>query len=412
MLNKKLNITDYIKVTISNNPLKNLASFIQKLGYLNQEILFVSDKKIWESNKNFFQQNFLLNFGDHILLEKPIADEKNLEIILKKSQNFKFIFAFGSGTINDLCKYASFKNNIKYGILISALSMNGYSAKNASISFNNHKKSLNAHLPIFIIANYQVLKKCPIDMTKAGLSDVVCFYSCIFDIKLNEIFFKTYVNEQALSLQIKSLNKFKKNFLNYSITDIAFLKILFELILNSGLAMTLDNSSLPASQSEHLISHYLTMKNPQLNYKILHGRLIATTTITSLKIQKSITDIMKSGDFKILIKKILQCNFPQKIIENQLGFEISQECYHEYQKKINKINSSFDLGEYYQKNKKDILKTLDKIIKNSEIVLKIFKHFDIKHDIKTINIDDKTYQEALLSAKYIRNRITCLDFTN
>ena len=412
MLNKKTKIADYIRVKISKNPLKDLTLFIQNLGYLPHEILFVSDKKIWELNKHFFQQKFLATFGDSLLLESPIADDKNLKIILEKSPKFKFILAFGSGTINDLCKYASFHQKIKYGIIISALSMNGYSAKNASISFNNYKKTLSAHLPVFIIANYNILQNCPLELTKAGLADVVCFYSCLFDIKLNEFFFGTYVNEEALSIQKRILKKFQKNFLAYKITDEAFLKILFELILSSGLAMTLDNSSRPASQSEHLIAHYLTMKNPQLNYTILHGRLIASTTLTALKIQKSIIEIMQSANFKDYLQLIVQQNFPYKIIENKLGSSISNECQQEFNDKIKHIKSSHNLIENYHNNKQIIYQKLNKISAESNVILKIFHHFDVKCAIEDLGIDNNLYQEAILYARFLRNRITCLDFVS
>ena len=124
---------------------KNLASKIDKIisekGFNFNEILFVSDEIIWENNQQFFKKNFNHQFANFLILKTPQANENFVNIIAKNAQNCELILGFGSGTINDLCKFSSKKLNINYVILISALSMNGYASKNASITINNHKKT-------------------------------------------------------------------------------------------------------------------------------------------------------------------------------------------------------------------------------------------------------------------------------
>ena len=65
--------------------------------------------------------------------------------------------------------------------------------------------------------------------------------------------------------------------------------------------MTIANSSAPASQSEHLLAHVLTMKFAQKTQAILHGRLIASSTISSLiNQQKIVENFSKNSPIKLL----------------------------------------------------------------------------------------------------------------
>ena len=87
-------------------------------------------------------------------------------------------------------------------------------------------------------------------------------------------------------MQKKIIEKLQKNFLKFDLKNEEFQEILIELLITSGQAMILANGSYPASQSEHLIAHCLTMKFPEKLKKILHGKLISITTNDSLLIQK------------------------------------------------------------------------------------------------------------------------------
>lgn len=388
---------------------KHLAPILLKFNIQFNEILFVSDEKIWNANKKFFPQNFLNKFGDVLLLEKPIAEISFVEKIIEKSKNFKLILAFGSGTISDLCKFASFKNNIDYAIVISALSMNGYMAKNASITVNDHKKTLSAHLPKIILADMRILKNSPIELTKAGIADVLCFLACKFDIEMNDMIFGVKIKKEAVNIQENIIKNFVKNYESFDLKDNKFLKTLLMIIINSGYAMTLNNSSKPASQTEHLIAHYLTMKKPEIVNEILHGKLIAITVISALKAHMAIIKLMEINQLNNNILKLFNEEFPSKKLQDKLSHKIIYECHEEFVNKINFIKNNQELLKNFEKNNKKIFKKLYKIHQDSLVIYAIFNHFKITYDNNEVNIGESEIQEAIYFAKYIRNRITALD---
>ena len=397
---------------------KNLATKIEKLiiemGYDFNKVIFISDQKIWENNQHFFKKNFDKKFAKFLILENPQANQNFVKIIVENAQNCDLILGFGSGTINDLCKFSSKKLNINYAILISALSMNGYASKNASITINNHKKTLEAQLPKAILCDLTILKNAPQQLNQAGLADVLCFYSCNFDLILSNKIFLQNINFEALKIQQKIVKNFVKNYKKFSLNDDEFLRQLLNMILTSGFAMTIANSSAPASQSEHLLAHVLTMKYPQKTQNILHGRLIASTTIFSLINQEKIVkNFQEKSAFKMLenfFENLQNEDFLKKI--NQFfGDDLAQECLAEYALKIEYLlKNSAKIIDNFKKNKAKIIKILDKNLFKNQFLIEIFEHFLVEFDFKKICFEDNEINEARLFAKFIRNRITSSDF--
>lgn len=381
----------------------NLKKFITKFGFENKKIIIVSDEKIIKNCSKFFAPNLEKIIQKQLILENPKADEKNLEIVEKSVQGFDLIIAIGSGTINDLCKLTSAKNNIPYIIFASAPSMNGYLSKNASILIEGHKKTVPATLPLAVFCDLEILKNAPKELIKAGIGDSFCFYSCWFDWYLSHILLGTYFDESLMKILQKKMNFLVKNYEKYSLDDEKLLKILIEILLISGISMTKAGGSYPASQSEHLIAHILEMKYMEKMHKILHGKQIAVTTLTSASLQKK---LLKNYAKKspILISEV---NFEEKL-EKYFDRKIALECKKEFNQKDILVKKSKNLSD--QDWRKHHLK-LSKILLDESKLKKIFKHFKINSSYKYFSINKKEYDEAVNLAKFIRNRFTCLDLS-
>jgi glycerol-1-phosphate dehydrogenase [NAD(P)+] len=409
-----IDLKSKILLKIQKNLVTKIDKLIIEMGYDLNKVIFISDQKIWENNQQFFVKNFDKKFANFLILENPQANENFVDIIVENAQNYDLILAFGSGTINDLCKYSAKKLNKNYAILISALSMNGYVSKNASITINNHKKTLEAQLPIAVLCDLAILKNAPQQLNQAGLADVLCFYSCNFDLILSNEIFLQKINFEALKIQQKIVKNFVKNYKKFSLNDDKFLRQLLKMILASGYAMTIANSSAPASQSEHLLAHVLTMKFSQKTHDILHGRLIASTTIFSLINQEKIVkNFLEKSPIKILenfFENLQNEDFLKKI-KQYFGDDLAQECAAEYNlKKEYLLKNSSKIIENFKKNKAKIIKILDKKLFKNHLLIEIFKHFEVDFDFKKIGFEDNEIKEAGLFAKYIRNRITSIDF--
>lgn len=377
---------------------------------LKKKKIFITDKKIWKNCAKFFEQDFLNNFNEILFLENPKADDENLKKISNKLKKIDLIIGLGSGTINDLCKFSAANKNISYAIFASAASMNGYLSKNASITVNSHKKTLIATLPEKVFCNLNILRNAPVELTKAGLGDVMCFYSCYFDWFLSGAILQTEFNEKPFEILHEKMQFLIKNYSKFSIKNDEFLQLLIEILMLSGFGMTLAGSSNPASQSEHLIAHSLDMKYPKEFTKLLHGQVIAVSTLSASEKQ----ELLLKKDFKqLLIDLKLRANAVlndknkleelQKKLINFFGKKVAEACLCEYLQKLELIRNANNLSS------KDLQK-LHQIYFPKEELRKIFAHFKVKTTTKSLGFTNEEYLAAVEMAPFIRNRFTCLDF--
>ncbi len=379
------------RVRISDNFTQDFANFLASKiqGKIRKKVLFVTDEKIWKNCSRFFAQDFLPQNYRTLILKNPHPDEKNLQKIAKNLHDVDLIIALGSGTINDLCKYTSAQRNIPYAIIASALSMNGYLSRNASITISRHKKTLPATLPEAVFCDVRILKSAPTRLTKAGIGDSLCFYSCWFDWYLSHKIYNTYFSDQPFQMLSAKMELLLKNYHKFSLRDDKFIQLLTEILLLSGQGMTIANGSYPASQSEHMIAHTIEMKYPKVALNKLHGEMIAVTTFTSSELQKK---LLSCKEIEI-IKSDKMSNF--------FSAKVNAQCRAEYEQKLKLVSQKF--------NWESLKKELRLIHLDQEKLRKVFKHFAIKFTAKSLHLSNQQYQSCVLHAKFTRNRFTVLD---
>ena len=109
-----------------------------------------------------------------MLPEHPHADDATVERVRAATASSDALVAIGSGTINDLCKYASARDRKPYVVFGTAPSMNGYTSLNAAITVHGHKKSLPAQAPVGAFLDLTILAAAPVRMIRSGLGDSLC----------------------------------------------------------------------------------------------------------------------------------------------------------------------------------------------------------------------------------------------
>src|SRR4029078_609141 len=110
-----------------------------------------------------------------VMLERePCADAETVAALRRASGSAGALVGLGSGTINDLCKYAAARDGKPYVVFATAPSMNGYTSMNAAITVHGHKKTLPAATPLAVFMDLAILAAAPGRMIRAGLGDSLC----------------------------------------------------------------------------------------------------------------------------------------------------------------------------------------------------------------------------------------------
>jgi glycerol-1-phosphate dehydrogenase [NAD(P)+] len=192
------------------------------------------------------------------------------------------LIAIGSGTVNDLTKWASFDLGLPYAVVATAASMNGYSAANVAPMVDGVKVLVRAAPPLAVFAEPAIIEAAPFEMTASGFGDAIAKCMSGADWLMNSYL----LGEHYCPLCSGIVDSLEHFYLSRP-EDImerkrAAIEGLFRGLFWSGVAMTMIGSSAPASGGEHLLSHTLDMMAVRDGQKHdLHGRQVGIGTIFS-----------------------------------------------------------------------------------------------------------------------------------
>ena len=224
------------------------------------------------------------------LRDHPHADDVTVERIRAATADADALIAVGAGTINDLCKYAAFQDGKPYAVFGTAPSMNGYTSANAAITVGGLKKSLAARTPAGVFLDLAVLAAAPPRMIRSGLGDSLCRSTAQADWLLSHLLRDTPYREAPFALLAGDEGPLFESAAALLAGDLEAMRRLARTLVLSGLGMCIAGGSYPASQGEHLISHYIEMMGGPGLPASFHGEQIGVTTLTMARLQQRLLE--------------------------------------------------------------------------------------------------------------------------
>ena len=175
------------------------------------------------------------------------------------------ILAVGSGTINDSCRFVSYRLTIPYAIVATAPSMDGYASAGSPILFNGSKATIQGTTPKYIIGDIDVLKNAPMQMMLAGIGDMFGKYTGMLDWELARDYTGEYYCEQIGKQVIDAANKCLENGYKLANHDPECISAIMQGLSVTGIGMAYIGNSRPASGAEHIVAHAWEL------YDVEHG---------------------------------------------------------------------------------------------------------------------------------------------
>ncbi|WP_333023057.1 iron-containing alcohol dehydrogenase [Wolbachia endosymbiont of Pentidionis agamae] len=380
------------EIITDHNVINNIYEICKQYG---SQIFLIAD----QDTVKFLNQNLLKNISYFIISSTSIASLEIVNLIRKKTKDSNLIVAFGSGTINDICKYASYLEKKDYILFPTAASMNGYTSSNASILDNRYKRSFNAHLPKAIYIDINILANAPLRLTLSGFADFICRSTVQADWLLSHLLFDTEYTELPFILTNQLEKRLLAEYKKLVKRDVEVILLLMEALLVSGLGMVIAKGSHSASQGEHMISHAMEMVTK--DYSSLHGEKIAVTSNTMAKLQEKILTMEKLliKETNVHIEDVIEY-FPDKEFK-----EIFES------KKITKEKADF-LNKILDKNWDSIKNKISKIVLPAQNLQEIFKDLSIPYIPEHLGWSQEEYYKISNLAFTTRDRFTFLDLAH
>ncbi len=201
------------------------------------------------------------------------------------------IISVGTGSLNDICRVASFEKDLPFCIFATAPSMDGFASDTAPIISNNFKESWKVRQPMVILADTKILAASPVELKAAGYGDMVAKYLGVLEWRIANLLIDEYYCENVAQVTLKALQKC------IDLTDMVTENneeaagAIMEALVLSGLAMKLALSSRPASGAEHVVSHYLECyKVARGIWPEYHGKKVGVATLKLCRLYRNLAE--------------------------------------------------------------------------------------------------------------------------
>jgi glycerol-1-phosphate dehydrogenase [NAD(P)+] len=339
-----------------------------------------------------------------VLGARPHSDAKTVAAIGRASAMADVLVAVGSGTINDLCKHAAAEAGKPYVVFATAPSMNGYTSANAAITVNGHKKSLTSRPAQGVFMDLEVLAGAPVRMIAAGLGDSLCRTTAQADWLMSHLVRETDYRNAPFALLAPDEPMLIEHSDALVNGNSDAMQHLARTLVLSGFAMSICGGSYPASQGEHLISHYLDTMLSRRGNDSLHGEQIAVATLTMSRIQER---LLADGPPRLSASHATRDTLVQRF-----GDTAGAECWDEFERKRLSRETAERLTEIMAQDWSEIVRQIEAIHISSHTLEKALARAGAPTKPQAIGLSEPDYEAAVLGARYLRDRFTFLDLAD
>jgi len=217
-------------------------------------------------------------------------DEATLgELLIQMPPDCDLMVAVGTGAINDMTRYFSFRMGRPFMTVATAAPMDGFASSIAALNVNHLKTTFEAQTPAAILGDTDILKNAPYRMIAAGLGDLLGKFTCLCDWKLARLINGEHYCGHIVELVESCVQSVLADAGKAKDRDPEVLGQIMEGLVLTGVAMSLYGNSRPASGCEHHMSHYWEMLFEQQGRRpVPHGTQVGVGTVLVLKLTEAL----------------------------------------------------------------------------------------------------------------------------
>lgn len=197
------------------------------------------------------------------------------------------LVAVGSGVITDITRYVAHRAGREFVSVPTAASMDGYASSVAAMEFSGMKVSFSAVAPVAIFADPEIVAAAPLDMTRAGIGDLLGKTTARVDWLIAHLLYgesHCATVEQRVAQPVLQAAERVDEILAGSVEAV---KALLVGLIESGKAMAMVDSSRPASGCEHHASHFWDMLAARgVRPHSPHGLQVGYATHFAMRLQR------------------------------------------------------------------------------------------------------------------------------
>jgi glycerol-1-phosphate dehydrogenase [NAD(P)+] len=187
-----------------------------------------------------------------------------------------YLVGVGGGKAIDIAKMAAEDRGVGFVSVPTAASHDGIVSGRGSVAEGDTRHSVAAEPPLAVVADTSILADAPWRLTTAGCADIISNYTAVKDWqlahRLKNVEYSEYagaLSQMTAEMLVQSADSIKQG-----LEESAW--VVVKALVSSGVAMSIADSSRPASGAEHLFSHKLDRLVPDA---ALHGHQVGVGAI-------------------------------------------------------------------------------------------------------------------------------------
>jgi len=375
--------------------------------YSNKRITIVSDPLTHAAFGERVFKALSQQTNNHVsefIWESAECSDLGVAEVQAATRDAEVLIAVGSGTINDSVKYACFLDDKPYSVFATS-PMNAYSTATASVSFEGFKRSISCRGAEGIFYDLSVICACPPRLISAAFADVICRTTAQVDWLMSNILFGTPYTDTPYTLLAYDEADMVDNASKLLTGDVPALAMLTRISAIMGLGTRFTNTTHSGSMAEHQISHYIDMFAGDKHPRSSHGEQVGVATITLSQLQNSVLTNSKPPIMKAT-------HIPKTTLESRFGVDISSNMIEQSEAKALSEASADALNKRFATEWDDIRAQLSAVMLPYDKLHRAMQAAGCQITATDLKLNTSFYQEAVLGARFIRDRFSMLDLVD
>ena len=394
---------DYDRIAFERSLDGAEADLVQALG-LGETFAVVCDAATHDALGSRIARNIRsLGPVDTIILNHPHADLETVEELKTKIANYEAVIAVGSGTINDLCKYATVQQGRQYCVFGTAASMNGYTSATASMKLpSGLKVSLPGQAPKGFFVDLEVSAAAPACLAAAGFGDCMARSVAQVDWWMSHRMLESEYWSSPYLIQRDEERILNSRAGLLSVGDIEAMASLYRVLTLCGLGIAFTGMSHHGSMGEHQISHYIDCFAHDRHLGMLHGQQVGVASLTMARLQQQFLDNDTPPQVSATI-------IDENDMARRMGPAVAKECAVEWRKKAFTRESADAFNEKIEVIWPELRGELQAFTIPVSEMHALLEAAGGPKTSEELGLDQNFYREAVLHNREMRNRFSFVD---
>ena len=279
-------------VEIGPGLLGRAAEFLAANGF-PRKVLVVADKNTLRASAGILEVLVAGGFACELKLydDLRVADMEDVNTLEGLcNDEVEGVLSVGTGSLNDICRLASYRAGKAFAIFATAPSMDGFASGSAPILEQGFKRSIQCRAPSVIIGDTDILAAAPAQLKAAGFGDMLAKYVALVDWHVARLTIGEYFCPRIAALVEDALGRMVSLAGRVTRRDPETAGAIMEALVMTGLGMALSGCTRAGSGSEHMIAHFWEIKTLERGeIPGFHGTEVGVATLLTVKEYRSLT---------------------------------------------------------------------------------------------------------------------------